>query len=370
MKITKKHIVIFLIINCCLALLYLVVISNGDIDETTNDSTESTSNIEVNIDASGVAIFWEVVDTLSSDKKPSQKLWDRFANHHAYVQIQRNGNRVTYLKRILPIVFMPSKSETLDKVLNGKESLTQYFATHLQEIKLNRQKLYNYLGSNNIESYKDAYLKSLKYLPEDINEDAIDLTIYVALFEDNGFGGKVITVDLLHLLKNTDEENKDFLAHEFHHALRSKSNTYKVTEPNDTTNQAIFRALNKLPLEGVASLIDKKKYMANNEKEEAIEFRELIKEADKNLRKIDLALAGNLSTEEKGEAILKSMPWGGHSVGFYLASAIEDKLGLEALIKSQYSCVDFILTYQNAAGKDKNLYRFSDEAITFLKTIK
>lgn len=343
--------------------------------------TNTTIKAQVKIDNSAFSIFWEIADTLSTDKNPSSRLWEKFANHPAYVQIEKSGNRVTYLKKILPVVFKPSHSEKLKRVIEGEESLTRYFVKHLQSIKIRREELDTYLKPDKIDSYKESFVRALDYLPDDIEKDDIDLTIYIALFEDNGFGGKVITVDLLHLMNGTDEENMDFLGHEFHHALRKQSNNHKIFEPKDTIYYPIIEALNKLPLEGVASMVDKTKYwddaylsnapsLSIVQQESIAEFQDLVKNANTNLVQIDIILSGNLTNEEKGMQIFKNLLWGGHSVGFYMARSIEKEFGKEELIEVQYSCIDFILTYQKSSQKNNALYTFSNKTIKFLESVK
>jgi hypothetical protein len=336
---------------------------------------------QVNIETSAIPVFWELVDTLSADQAPSNELWEKFADHPAYAQIEQSGNRVSYLKRVLPIVFRPSKADKLRDVLNGKESFQQYLAQHLVEINLRRQELNEYLQPGKIDQYKDAYKRSLKYLPKDIQALPIDLTIYIALFEDNGFGGKVIVLDLLHMLKATDEENMDFLGHEFHHALRNQSKMYEIFVPKDSSSLPIISALNKLPLEGVACMIDNKKYFqpsysyekgvtSTSQQETVAEFKDHVEKAGAYLKQIDSILSGNKSNEEKGKAIFGVMPWSGHTIGFYMATAIENAFGKEKLIEVQYSSPDFLLTYQKAAANQSALYSFSEKTINFLTSIK
>lgn len=336
---------------------------------------------QVNIQTSAIPVFWEVVDTLSTDLVPSDELWEKFAEHPAYAQIEQSGNRVSYLKQVLPIVFRPSNATKLKEILDGKESFKQILARHLVEIKLKRSELEHYLRSGKIDQYKDAYKRSLDYLPKDIQKQTVDLTIYIALFEDNGFGGKVIVLDLLHMLKASDEENMDFLGHEFHHALRSRSKTHQIFVPKDSSFLPIISALNKLPLEGVACLIDNKKYFQTSfdqnknlidysDEADIIEFKHHVKQADSYLKQIDAILSGNDSNEEKGKAIFGVMPWSGHTIGFYMATAIENAFGKKQLVEVQYSSINFLLSYQEAAKKQTALYSLSDQTIQFLKSIK
>lgn len=344
-------------------------------------SSITTLKAQVKIDYSAVPVFWEIADTLSTDKDPSSGLWEQFAHHPAYAQIEKSGNRVSYLKKVLPIVFKPSHTEKLKRIIEGEESLMQYFASHLQAIKVNRAALDTYLRSNELDVYKQSFVRALDYLPNDIEQNEINLTIYIALFEDNGFGGKVITMDLLHLMNGTHQENMDFFGHEFHHALRGQSKRHHLFETKDTIYDPIIEALNKLPLEGVASRIDKSKYfdqaylsnipsLSIEQQETVAEFQDLVENANKNLEQIDRILSGDLTMEEKGRQIFNNMPWSGHSVGFYMSRSIENKFGKEQLIEVQYSCIDFILAYQKASQGEDTLYTFSDKAIAFLQSIK
>ena len=343
--------------------------------------TVISSNAQIEIETSGVSVFWEVADTLMADKEPSVELWEKFSNHPAYIQIQKSGNRVKYLKHILPIVFRPSQAQKLKEILEGKESFYQFIAKHLHEVKTRRKALDIYLESGKINGYKNAYLRSLNYLPADINEQTIDLTIHIALFEDNGFGGRVITMDLLTLMNGTEEGNMNFFGHEFHHALLKKSPSNKLFQPKDSVYYPVIRALNKFPLEGVASMIDKKLYFNEayvakiqsldvTQKETVIEFRNLVDSAHLNLEKIDVVLSSDLANKEKEQQIFKSMPWSGHVIGFYMASAIEKVFGRDMLIEVQYSSIDFLKSYQKASKTDETLYSFSDKSMEFLKSIK
>lgn len=77
---------------------------------------------QVRIDSSALEIFWEVVDALQADQGPWAQLWKRFSNHPAYAQIQKLGNRVSFFKKVLPIVFQPAKAKELKVLMGGPES--------------------------------------------------------------------------------------------------------------------------------------------------------------------------------------------------------------------------------------------------------
>lgn len=332
------------------------------------------------IDKSALDIYWEITDTLSADKEPSIELWKKMADHPAYMQIEKAGNRMSYLKKVLPIVYMPSKSDQLEEILNGKESLNQYLAKHLIEVKKKRKKLEKYLDSEDFEYYSDAWLISLVYLPDDINDKLDNLNIYLAHFEANAFGGKSITVDLLHLYNGEKNNNMDFLAHEFHHTLRDRSLEHIVFYPKDSTIEPIIEALNKLPLEGVASILDKSKYFQDGyydyakknspaHAESVKEFVELVNNVPSNLAMIDSVLNSDLSERDKGTRIFENLPWSGHAVGFYMSRAIENAHGRDKLIFAQYDVREFIQLYQEAALKNDSLYTFSSESINYVNSI-
>ena len=332
------------------------------------------------IDKSAISIYLEITDTLSADRDPSSELWLKMADHPAYQHIEKAGNRMTYLKTVLPLVYMPSNSEKLKALLEGKENVHQYMAEHLIEAKKRRKKLEKYLKSEDFDYYSDAWLVSLVYLPDDINDKLDNLKIYLALFEDNGFGGRSITVDLLHLYNSGKNQNMDFLAHEFHHTLRDRSLIHIVYYPEDTLFTPIISALNKLPLEGVASILDKSKYFQDGyydyvkskfpvHAESVQEFVELVNNVSQNMAAIDSVLMSDLSQKEKANQIFKNLPWGGHAIGFYMARAIEQVHGRDKLILAQYDVREFLKLYQIAAEKEDSLYLFSEESVNYIASI-
>ena len=117
-----------------------------------------TADAQITVDNSAISVFWEIADTLSTNKNPSSQLWEKFADHPAYAQLEIQANRVRILKKTLPLVFKPSYSEKLNQVMEGEESLSKHFAKHLQEIRLKRKKLEEDLKplTNNVDSNKES----------------------------------------------------------------------------------------------------------------------------------------------------------------------------------------------------------------------
>lgn len=97
----------------------------------------------------------------------------------------------------------PSNSVKLAKLIAWGKTFYRNLAKHLKEVKETRKELNLFLKSNHSNSYNEAYRPALAYLPKDIDTKDLDITVHMALFENNGFGGEVITVDLLYLYKNT-----------------------------------------------------------------------------------------------------------------------------------------------------------------------
>lgn len=345
----------------------------------------NNSHGQAKVDTSAIDIFWEVTDTLSLDKNPSTELWKKFSHHPAYVHIQQSGNRVSYLKKVLPIVFKLSNREKLNDLLIGKESFYKILAKHFVKVKSNRIELTTFIETldlNRIVTF--APERSLVYLPKDIILKNTNIPIYIALFErDNGFGGKSIVLDPVIFMKADVDDLINFVAHEYHHSLRPKSSLY-IPLSKENKNYLILEALGKMPLEGVASILDNDKsfdkdYVNRIKKEnplkyrEVFEFIELIDEASINLAKIDSILAqhfeGEITVKETSRKIFNNMPWGGHTVGFYMAKAIGNNLGKDYLIVAQYNPVEFMLAYHKATLLDDKLFKLSKESIRFIKTL-
>ena len=124
---------------------------------------------QTKIDVSAIDVFWKVAEKLSLDQKPSEQHWKLFSDHPAYQQIQNQGNRVSFLKKVLPVVFMPSNKKKLDDLLKGKDSFIKELAKHFVNVKSSRSEITSFIETldlNKILTY--APQRSLAYLPKDI----------------------------------------------------------------------------------------------------------------------------------------------------------------------------------------------------------
>lgn len=346
--------------------------------------TTNISKAQYTLDTSGIGIFWQIADTLSVDQEPSQLLWDSFESHPGYQQIEISGRRISALKTVLPIVFTPSKERELNKLLAGKGSFHKYLATHLDQVKQRREELDTYLRAANLDGIvQKALTRSFSYLPKSESFKDANIPVYIMLFEDNGFGGQSIAIDLFHLMKSTLDESSDFLAHEFHHALRGLAKGIPtIPKEDDSLIRDVFERLTE---EGIASMLDKQKYFEaeylsevqgrNDDKyHDASEFVSLVSEAKATLSRVDSFLIkaskDEIDQEEASREISRLLPWGGHVIGFYMARAIENQLGREDLLSVVNSPVKFMLLYSSASEKNSDLYRFTETSITFIESME
>ncbi len=90
--------------------------------------------------------------------------------------------------------------------------------------------------------------------------------------------------------------------------------------------------------------------------------------ADLDARLLSVARA-EVRPEEAGPQIKRALPWGGHPTGMYMALAIETAHGRERLVSGAVDPLQFILTYQEVAESDGDLYGFSGESVAYLREL-
>lgn len=327
----------------------------------------------ISVDFSGIPLFWRTVDILKTDRLPTQAEWDTLFLHPAYKQIQANGNRCTLLKKYMPMVYMPSRNEQLQKILSGDDDFIKSLCNHLSRINEERKAI-----TESRINFKELAAKALKasldYLPTSIKKEQFP-TIYVILFEPNGFGNPEVVLDLLFMYHSDEISNFGLIAHEAHHALRGKVAQYKrlnTTAPYTS----IYNGITGLELEGIPSMLDKKDWIykdsiqMNTEQKEFINAYRSSPVIFKTLDSLfSLVQKKKIASDKVGD--IKSMLfWGGHANGMYMAMAIEKVLGRSYLGSLVGRPIDFFLAYQQAAKKSKEYYLFSQETETLLNEIK
>lgn len=339
-------------------------------------------------DLSALPFFWKTVDILQTDRKPTEQEWEILFSHPLYLQIEKSGQRKRPLKTVLPLVFMPSCKASLDSLLAGQKKMPRpvylSIAKHLLEVKENRQSIEAFTSAFNPEKWTKRFKHKVQtYLPRHTTKTITAPKIYVGLFEQNGFGGQSIALDVWRLMGNAEAENIAFVSHEAHHYYLGKIET--VNSPQEISDEErdssyLFYALSSLREEGIANILDKTFYLDPTYRQQPVhtaqkkalmeEFATFYYNSNQIIQRVDSILqeiaTGKLPVGTGGQAIKATLPWGGHPTGMYMANLIEKTLGKKVLIATNYNCFDFILRYQQAAQKTGNR-SFSPSSINLIQ---
>jgi hypothetical protein len=156
----------------------------------------------------------------------------------------------------------------------------------------------------------------------------------------------------------------------------------------DGDDARIVQVLERMELDGVADLIDKRGLvstlpLAPNEaanpvvKEILDQYRQFWLSGPNYLRAVDETLrplnGGNAQAEPVGVALSERMRGAGPAVGMYMADAVERTLGRRRLIETVGNPFAFFRAYQEAAEKAKSpkaIPSFSSETMEVLRTLE
>jgi hypothetical protein len=232
-------------------------------------------------------------------------------------------------------------------------------------------------GSRLVASGVEA---AMTYLPVDQVADMTPPTAYVMLFENNGFGGGSLALDLLVLRDRGTEQNRRYIGHEFHHGFLGRVDRTLWPEPDDDSRRVIG-ALSALHGEGVASMIDKVSYLdpaararlSGQDRETAQAFAEFYEDSPNVLARVDSMLAGihqgSLEGAATGREIRQMLPWGGHRNGMYLASSIERAFGRDRLARVT-DPFSFLFLYDDVADTLGVGFRFSPMTLEYIHSLQ
>ena len=327
-----------------------------------------------NVDTTGISLFWDVVSKLKDDQVPRESEWNKLFDHPAYKQIQKSGNRCTLLRKYMPIVYMPSKKEELKSILEKESDFIKGLCRHLTAAGDHKQQLTDFLRKKDFSNWIDnAYQLAIKYLPDNINKDDFP-TVYIILFENNGFGSPHIVLDLYRLYNEEEQANIRVIGHEAHHVFREKLLKTKDVDTKDE-NYQLHNGISSLQLEGMASMIDKYHWLQTPLHELKLERHEFLAAYHNSPRVfttidslIQLVYDKKILPKEAGN-IKSLLFWGGHANGMYMAAAIQKYKGRKFLAALTTSPYDFFFAYQAVAKKHTDLYIFSEKTELYIKEL-
>lgn len=340
-----------------------------------SSSAEAQEAIErdaSDLDTSGIELFWEAADRLATGDQLNNSDWDAFFSHPGYAVTEASGQRRSVITHCMVAVFSPDGDLEMAKENlpdgEGRRDLVGRTCDHIATIAESRREISDYLAELRDGDLAEAGKQAAaRYLPAGVTENTEAPKAYVLLFEAQGFGrDDAIVMDALLMMTLGEAHNVQFLGHELHHGYRDA-----VANQDPAPEAApLFWALDGIVNEGIASMVDKAEYIRTGSIPQGFPpvFLDLVAQAPERLSAIDEALATLDPTADgyaaAADIVRQSSPWGGHLNGVYMAMAIEEAFGREAVVEAITGPVAFFARYQRAAEHlDGDYFRFSETAM-------
>lgn len=319
-------------------------------------------------DLRGVRVYWRTIDALAAGTIGVDSAVAQLAAHPGYAQIQRNGGRLRVIGWCLRRRYPRTAADTTTPPPNRAEIHARACA-HLRDAERLRDSLHAFEsvldGSAGRGWITQAFTAARTLVPA---HAATALPqVHVLLFEDNGFGGDALALDLLRLMRSDVSATVRYLAHELHHSLVVRLPDDVDAARSDSVQRdstGAFGAsrtwltwLSRVQLEGVASLLDKGEALRTDTLAPAAPQRAwtptLVAHAA-SLAQVPAQLAriaGAATPAARDSALRASMEDGGHAMGQYMATVIDRGLGRAALVAVVGDRFAFAEAYARAAPR-------------------
>ncbi|MFZ1292191.1 MAG: DUF5700 domain-containing putative Zn-dependent protease [Melioribacteraceae bacterium] len=328
-------------------------------------------NANSNFEFSGIHEFWKIVDKLELNKEPSNSEWNELFKTPGYKILTSSEFPKQFFIENFRLVFMPSKKDELNSALKSGRNLNHL--NHYIKVKNNKKLIdeqLTKLSRKNIS--KEAVKKTMQFLPLN-NVDQYPPVSFV-IFESNGRGSSPIVVDLA---ASIEWDLLNFLSHEFHHWYRNRQLQYDIYKI-DENDEDLVNAFAKIEAEGIADMVDKKDWFTKSSNAVSTYARQYIDEVGKTpyaIKLIDELLIEISKNPKKskqiGQKILQNIPQQGHTIGYFMASLILEKIGKNELVKSVGNPFQFIKLYNTAAQKSNGRYpKFSEQSIILINKLE
>jgi hypothetical protein len=321
-----------------------------------------------NIDVKSSIKFFEIIDTLQSDRPVSDKLWKQFISLDGNrLFIETNGVSENYLNQIRrkwETVFRPSMDSVLQKSI-GKDALIDIYYGYRQNI----EGLKNHVAWLQSVNIRDSmYQRAIEWLPQRMHHISKTPYVYFITIDHNGSANSEGILNSLWASYLLDRIKPGaYGGHEMHHFLRLS----KPLKPAVKEHQGILRAFESLLTEGTADLVDMP-YWVQTDFMKSFVRTQLDKSPDtiKLLSKEIEAMAN----EKKGRGIdyFDELFNGtkGHFPGYYLAKTIVEAGQKQALFQVVDNPFAFLLLYQKAVESKTTHPKFSQKAVQQIQRLE
>lgn len=307
--------------------------------------------------------------------------WERLFSTVGYTKYLSNpkGEMIRReLREAMLLAFDPDRIAEADSILKHPATITNMTLVLRQNIcrlARRRKEADSFLRHTDfLTLLHKANEKTKKYLPERAwsSSPLLNDLFLIATIPDASVRDHAIFLDLNLALSMQEEELVDLFAHEFFH-------NYRDMAYQGSSEDSFLNAFDLFQNEGTADLIDKKR---NDDKimqffgDEFVKaYREELANAPKTLAGIDsLFLAFDPNTSQDGEykPLADLLLFGGHPIGYYMASLIQEQGHMKELIDNYDNPAAFAMLYNQAARKKNAVsngreYILSDHLINHLE---
>jgi len=331
---------------------------------------------EVNpgFDFSGTEQFLKIMKMLEQDREPSEIDWkDLFETSGYAVLLEKEGPHFSedFFMKHFRLAFKPSKKDELENELQNPKNYRRNYLQHYLRVKNMREDILaqiDFLKKTPLT--QDAILAAFEYLPAAKIRDYPPVSFII--FGNDARGYSPIVIDIAY----AQQQGEIFfylLAHEYHHFYRNRILEYDE-EIIAEEDKDIIWTLNQVQGEGMADQIDKRKafYSENillHNQDATDRYREAVERTPEIIKAVDELFCRIADSpgkkRELGQQIRKTVPWSGHTTGFYMTNVILDQLGKIPLLEEAGNPFGFFRLYNQAATKRvATIPVFSDKALS------
>ncbi|OKS86868.1 DUF5700 domain-containing putative Zn-dependent protease [Mucilaginibacter polytrichastri] len=328
----------------------------------------------VNTDA--VTKYWELTRLLKQNIPLTDKQWDDFIaidGNKTYAESEFTTERLANYRKAIEIVYMPKNDSLLQVRLKQKN----WYCILAKRYKDEELQLKAYLADTvlNPAYFNNAYQYVYEYLPKKAQHHIDGLKLYYNCLSNDAVSyPQGLFFSLLSVIDNAKAKTGTLEAHELHHRLRPNLD-FDSTRVSNAHAEGLLWAINTIPNEGIADMIDKPAELQQTDDPHGIADW-LLDAAPATLKSLDSCIqlmAVNKTTGLEKVRFYRNMLKGtvGHMPGFYMARVIVKNGYKKQMVNRSYDPFEFFYLYYEAAKKDEDHpYQFSAASISYLKALR
>lgn len=318
---------------------------------------DATRPAPIELDA--IERFWPVYEALRADREPEPEIWDALFSTHAWRVLGQW--RVDKARERYTLAFRPSLVKEYEAAI-ARGDYEARVLQHLHGMIANETCLRAYharlaAGDASMLDVEVAIERASEYLPAGAASRLPRPRVTLAVFEPDGYGDATVVLDLAYS-EHWGPRISSALAHELHHAYQQRLVAPFDRPDHDSADALLLETVFQLQREGIANLVDKKGTPVSPDAamtpEQAARLESQVANAPETLAALDAHLARMTNAHpDDARAIAhdirwKVLPQSGHPAGLFMAMAIRDAAGKQALTATLHNPFAFIRAYNDA----------------------